>query len=142
MTARNRCMRFASWHHGMTEIGLHAVFRAVVVSRLTYASHARSGFTTATDRQRVDAFLRRSKRCGFYPPDLPDFDQLLQEADNPHSTNYFHLNRQRHRSINSDVASMTDNCMNTIEHLSDCITLLRGYCTKIFEPPFGDLGER
>jgi len=41
-------------HHGMTEIGLHAVFRAVVVSRLTYASPAWSGFTTATNRQRVD----------------------------------------------------------------------------------------
>ena len=51
-------------HHGMTEIGLHAVFRAVVVSRLTYASPAWSGFITATDRQRVDAFLSRSNRCG------------------------------------------------------------------------------
>ena len=38
-------------HHGMTEIGLHAVFRAVVVSRLTYASPAWSAFITATDRQ-------------------------------------------------------------------------------------------
>jgi len=55
--------------HGMTENGLHAVFRAVVISRLTYASPAWSGFTTATDRQRVDAFLRRSKRCGFCPPE-------------------------------------------------------------------------
>jgi len=35
----------------------------------------------ATDRQRVDAFLSRSKRCGFCPPDLPYFDQLLEEAD-------------------------------------------------------------
>jgi len=82
-------------HHGMTEIGLHAVFRAVVVSRLTYVSPAWSGFTTATDRQCVDAFLRRSKRCDFCSPDLPDFDQQLQDADdqlfegilnNPHHT--------------------------------------------------------
>jgi len=48
-------------HHGMTEAGLHAVFHAVVVARLTYASPAWSGFITATDRQRVDAFLRRSR---------------------------------------------------------------------------------
>jgi len=67
--------------HGMTENGLHAVFRAVVISRLIYASPAWSGFTTATDRQRVDAFLRRSKRCGFCPPEVPDYDQLLEEAD-------------------------------------------------------------
>ena len=59
----------------MTEIGLHAVFRAVVVSRLTYASPAWSWFITATDRQRVDSLLSRSKRCGFCPP-----DQLQNEA--------------------------------------------------------------
>ena len=57
-------------------------------------------------------------------PDLPDFDQLLQEADdrlferilqNPHThcISYFHHNLQHHRTITSDVASMTDNCMNT-----------------------------
>ena len=106
-------------HHGMTEIGLHAVFRAVVVSRLTYASPA----FTATDSQRVDTFLRRSKRCGFCPPDLPDFDQLLEEADdqlierilnNPHHS-YFNRNPQHHRTIRptSDAARMTDNCMKT-----------------------------
>ena len=32
-------------------------------------------------RQRVDAFLRRSKRCGFCPPEVADYDQLLEEAD-------------------------------------------------------------
>jgi len=58
-----------------------AVFRAVVVSRLTNASPAWSGFITATDRQRADAFLRRSKGCGFCPPDLPELDKLLEESD-------------------------------------------------------------
>ena len=109
----------------MTEIGLDAVFRAVVVSRLRYARPARSGFTTATDRQRVDAFLSRTMRCDFCPTDLPDFDQLLQEADdqlferilnNPQHTLYQLLppqSLQQHRSIASDAASMTDNCMNS-----------------------------
>ena len=82
-------------HHGLCEAGLHTVYRAIVVSRLMYASPAWSGFTTAEDRQRVEAFLRRSKRCGFCPPDLPDFDELLEDADdqlfqrilnNPHHT--------------------------------------------------------
>ena len=54
-------------HHGMTEIGLDAVFRAVVVSRLRYASLAWSGFATATDRQRVHAFLSRIMGCDFCP---------------------------------------------------------------------------
>ena len=65
----------------MSEVGLQEVFRAVVVSRLTYASTAWGGFITATDIQRVDAFLRRSKRCSFCPPDLPDFGEQLAEYD-------------------------------------------------------------
>jgi len=82
-------------HYGLTAVGLHAVFHAVVVSRLIYAAPAWSGFITATDRQRADAFLRRSKRCGFCPPDLPEFHELLEECDdelfnktmnNPHHT--------------------------------------------------------
>jgi len=110
------------------------------VSRLTYASSAWSGFITATDRQRVNAFLSRSKRCGFCPPDLPNFDPLLEEADdqlferilnNPQHTlyQYFHYNPQYHRSITSDAARMTDNCMNT-KDTRVTVTLLRGYCTK------------
>ena len=47
----------------------------------TLGVHSVSAFITATDRQRVDAFLRRSKRCGFCPPDLPSFELLLEDAD-------------------------------------------------------------
>ena len=38
-------------HHGLSDVGLQAVFRAVVVSRLTYVSTALSGFVTAADMQ-------------------------------------------------------------------------------------------
>ena len=54
---------------------------SVCVAKILYASPAcMSGFT-ATDRQRVDAFLRCNKRCGFCPPDLPSFDELLEDID-------------------------------------------------------------
>jgi len=78
-----------SWYGG-------TIFHAVVVARVTYASPAWSGFITTTDRQRADAFLCRSKRSGFCQPDLPEFDQLLEERDdevfdkikyNPNHTN-------------------------------------------------------
>jgi len=39
---------------------------------MTYASPAWSGFVTATDCQRIDAFLSRSKRRGFCPAELPE----------------------------------------------------------------------
>ena len=39
------------------------------------------GLISVADRKRVDAFLRRSKRCGFCPTDLPTFDDLLGQSD-------------------------------------------------------------
>ena len=67
--------------HGMCDAALQAIYRSVVVAKLLYASSAWSGFIGATDRQRVDAFLDRSKRCGYCPPDLPSFEELLQTSD-------------------------------------------------------------
>jgi len=37
-------------HHGLTDAGLHTVFRSVVVAKLLYACSEWSGFTTASDR--------------------------------------------------------------------------------------------
>jgi len=68
-------------YHGLSDVGLQEVFRAVVLSRLTYASTAWRGFVTASDIQRVDAFLRRRERCGFCPPNLTDFSDQLAECD-------------------------------------------------------------
>ena len=68
-------------HHGLNEVGLYTVFRSVVVAKILYACSAWSGFITACDRHRVDAFLRRSKRCGFCQPDLPSFDQLMEDYE-------------------------------------------------------------
>jgi len=67
--------------HGMPDEAPQVVFRSVVVGRLLYASYAWSGFLTATDRKRVDAFLRRSKCSRFCSPDLASYDELLAEAD-------------------------------------------------------------
>ena len=68
--------------HGMDDAALQTIYRSVVIAKLTYASSAWWGFTTATDRQRLDAFLRRSQRCRFVPPSLPSFTELCSAADN------------------------------------------------------------
>jgi len=65
----------------LTDVGLHTVFRSVVVAKLLYACSAWSGFITASDRHRVDAFLHRSKRSGYCQPDLPSFDELVEDSD-------------------------------------------------------------
>jgi len=46
-----------------------------------FVDHFSDGFITGADNQGIKAFLRRSKRCGYCPPDLPDFVQLVEEGD-------------------------------------------------------------
>ena len=67
--------------HGMCSDALHAIYRSVVVAKITYASSAWWGFSTAADRQRIDAFFRRSKRCGMCPIDLLSFEEHCRTAD-------------------------------------------------------------
>lgn len=66
---------------GMNNTDLQTVYRSVVVSKLLYASSAWIGFTTAADRLRIEAFLRRSKRNGFCGANLPSFEELSKLAD-------------------------------------------------------------
>ena len=67
--------------HGMSLQSLHDIYRSVVVAKITYASSAWYGFTTVSERQRIDAFFERSKRSGFCSPDLPSFDDLCKADD-------------------------------------------------------------
>jgi len=64
-----------------TQSGLQIVFQSVIMAKLLHASSAWSGFATAADRQRVNAFLRRSKRWGFRRPDTSTFEVLLENSD-------------------------------------------------------------
>ena len=110
-------------HHSMNDAGLQTVFRAVVVSRLTYASPAWRGFITGADLQRVDAFLRRCKRSHYCPSDMPDIVELMEEADErlfrsipwitltTLCTRCSHRNQQRRRTISSGSAFMIDNSL-------------------------------
>jgi len=56
-------------------------FKASSLPKLLYAPPTWSGFTTANDRQQVNAFLRRSKQCGFCRQDLLTFEKLLENSD-------------------------------------------------------------
>lgn len=66
----------------LTDVGLNTVFQSVVVAKLLYACIAWSWFITASDQHCVDAFFCRScQRCGYCHPDLPTFNELLEECD-------------------------------------------------------------
>jgi len=60
-------------HHGMSEDSLRYVYKPVVLSKLLYASPAWWGFTSAADKQRLEASVRRAIRLGLWPtpPTIP-----------------------------------------------------------------------
>ena len=67
--------------HGLSDSGLHTVFRSVAVAKMMYSSCAWSGLVNKRDEQRIDALLRRNKKCGFCQPDPPSFQELCDSAD-------------------------------------------------------------
>ena len=60
---------------------IQAVFQAVVVNKLTYATPAWYGFTNAADRGRLDSFLRRSAKLGYRDANSLSFDNMCETAD-------------------------------------------------------------
>ena len=68
-------------NHGMCDNALRGVYRAVVLAKLLYASPAWWGYASTSDKQRIDAFIRRGVRLGFYGTTDPTAQQLAEEAD-------------------------------------------------------------
>ena len=68
-------------HHGLAERAIQSIFQSVVIAKLLYASSAWWGFTSATDRMRIDAFIRHCSRSGYCAPNSPSFDELCKKAD-------------------------------------------------------------
>jgi len=67
--------------HGTNDEALRLVYKAVVIAKLLYASPAWWGYTTAADKQRVEAFIRRAVRLGLYHADDPTTTQLADNND-------------------------------------------------------------
>ena len=67
--------------HGLLTSALHAVFKTTVVAKLSYVSSAWWGFTSADDRNRLEAFLRRSTRLGYRDASDPNFINICEQTD-------------------------------------------------------------
>jgi len=104
----------------MDDAALQTVFRSVVKAKLTYASSAWWGFETTTDRQRLQAFIRRSHRSRFVSPSFPPLDELCRASDDKLfasiTNNREHVlhellspSRLHHRTITYGRASITSN---------------------------------
>ena len=67
--------------HGMKADELFKVFQATPVSKLMYAAPARWGFARAQDIDRIEAFLRRSRKLEYCSPNLPNAVNLCAKLD-------------------------------------------------------------
>jgi len=67
--------------HGIPETSLHDVFRATVISKLTYGAPSWSGACSAADRAKLESFISRCKRLGYCSYNQPSYSQLIKDAD-------------------------------------------------------------
>ena len=67
--------------HGMDCAALQTIHQSVAIAKLQYASSAWWGFTNTSDRQRLEASIRRSARCNFALADLGSFEELCRTTD-------------------------------------------------------------
>ena len=68
-------------HHGLPDDAIKAVFQAVAVAKLSYATPAWWGFSSAADRGRIEAFLRRSVSFNYRTVSAPSFNSVCASAD-------------------------------------------------------------
>jgi hypothetical protein len=67
--------------HGMSQICLQNVFKATSISKLLYASPSWWGFISKALLDRIEAFLRRAKKFGYYSASESDAKTLCENAD-------------------------------------------------------------
>jgi len=60
---------------------IYTVYRAIVIAKLIYSSSAWWGFTTAADRQRLEAVIRKAIRLALCDPDQLSLAVLVAAAD-------------------------------------------------------------
>jgi len=67
--------------HGMDNEALHMIYTSVIIAKLLYAASAWWGFTTATDRQRLEALIKRGIHSGLCGADVSSLTELVDSAD-------------------------------------------------------------
>ena len=72
-------------HSGLPADALHTVFQATAVAKLSCASPAWWGFISAADRDRQEAFLRRSTVLGFRPATAPTLSTMINTVRGDHN---------------------------------------------------------
>src|SRR2546426_12331550 len=65
----------------MPQIELQEVFHSTTLASLMHAVPAWWGFTLAEDRNRLNSFLNKSKKAGFYQTEGPSFEVMVDQTE-------------------------------------------------------------
>jgi len=95
-------------HHSMNDNSLRHVYKAVVLSKLLYASLAWWGFTCTADRQ-IEASVRRAVWSGLCAANDPSLSQLVADMDDNLFDNIRH---NPHHVLHKLEASRQDHIYN------------------------------
>src|SRR5208282_2904212 len=125
--------------HGLPTSALHTIFHATVIAKLCHASPAWWGFTSAADRNRLEAFLRRSAQFGYRDASAQTLSDICEQVDKRLFDNIIrndkHLlhpllppQRSQHYSVfGSDPTTTKSLCAHW---LSTTIIFLQEYCLR------------
>ena len=84
---------------------IYTVYRAIVIAKLIYSSSAWWGFTTAADRQRLEAVIRKAIRLALCDPDQLSLAVLVAAADDDL---FFQIMYNDERVLNSLLPAKTE----------------------------------
>ena len=69
--------------HGLPENSVRIVYSYVVIAKLFYASPAWWEFALECDKERIESFVRKSKRFGFCVPQTPSASEINAKQEAP-----------------------------------------------------------
>jgi len=79
---------------GMSADSLAVIFKSVVLAKILYASPAWWGFANSSDKERLEAFLRRCIRLQLYRQCDPTVNQLVEDMEDKLFTSV--INNDKH----------------------------------------------
>ena len=93
------------------------------MAKVLYATSAWWGFTSASDRQRIEAFVGRAKRCGLCHADQPLVTQLVEDADDKLFETVLH---NPEHTLYKLLPDRRQDITYTLRHRRQDLTLSRG----------------
>ena len=81
-------------NRGLCKKGLIQVFKATILSKITYAGPSWWGYATAEEKNRLESLLRKAVKWGYYSPEDKSLEKIFDEKDEKLFQNV--LNQETH----------------------------------------------